>query len=63
MAFPTRVTIGVQAVGIAHHSLGRKYERMLLNGRNYYRWVEYSLSASLMAVLIALLSVSATRQR
>ena len=32
------------------------YERMLLNGRNYYRWVEYSLSASLMAVLIALLS-------
>ncbi|MGH3477358.1 MAG: heliorhodopsin HeR [Nocardioidaceae bacterium] len=33
-----------------------KYQRMLLNGRNYYRWVEYSLSASLMAVLIALLS-------
>lgn len=33
-----------------------KYRRMLLIGRNYYRWVEYSLSASLMAVLIALLS-------
>ena len=32
------------------------YERMLLSGRNDYRWVEYSLSASLMAVLIALLS-------
>jgi hypothetical protein len=32
------------------------YERVLLNGRNYFRWVEYSLSASLMAVLIALLS-------
>ena len=47
---------GAQAVGIAHHSLGRIYERMLLNGRNYYRWVEYSLSACLIAVLIALLS-------
>jgi hypothetical protein len=23
-----------------------KYRRMLLDGRNYYRWVEYSLSAS-----------------
>ena len=32
------------------------YRRMLLNGRNDYRWVEYSFSASLMAVLIALLS-------
>jgi Heliorhodopsin len=32
------------------------YQRMLGNGRNDYRWVEYSLSASLMAVLIALLS-------
>ena len=32
-----------------------RYERMLRAGRNDYRWIEYSLSASLMAVLIALL--------
>lgn len=32
------------------------YRRMLLAGRNDYRWIEYSLSASLMAVLIGLLS-------
>jgi hypothetical protein len=32
-----------------------RYRRMLLLGRNDYRWIEYSLSASLMAVLIGLL--------
>jgi hypothetical protein len=31
------------------------YRRMLLVGRNDYRWIEYSISASLMAVLIGLL--------
>jgi Heliorhodopsin len=31
------------------------YRRMLLIGRNDYRWIEYSISASLMAVLIGLL--------
>ena len=33
----------------------RSYRRMLLIGRNDYRWIEYSISASLMAVLIGLL--------
>jgi hypothetical protein len=32
-----------------------RYERMLRAGRNDYRWLEYSVSASLMAVLIAML--------
>lgn len=32
-----------------------RYRRMLLMGRNDFRWLEYSLSASLMAVLIGLL--------
>lgn len=32
------------------------YERNLLRHRNYARWLEYSLSASLMVVLIALLT-------
>lgn len=32
------------------------YERNLLEGRNYLRWIEYSVSASLMVVLIAMLS-------
>ena len=32
-----------------------RYRRMLLLGRNDFRWIEYSLSASLMAVLIGLL--------
>lgn len=32
-----------------------RYGSMLLRGRNDYRWVEYSISASIMAVLIAML--------
>jgi len=32
------------------------YERDLLAGRNHLRWIEYSVSASLMVVLIAMLS-------
>jgi hypothetical protein len=32
-----------------------RYRRMLLVGRNDFRWIEYSVSASLMAVLIGLL--------
>lgn len=32
------------------------YERGLARGRNYARWAEYSISASLMVVLIAMLS-------
>lgn len=32
-----------------------RYVRELTNGRNRFRWVEYSLSASLMIVLIALI--------
>jgi hypothetical protein len=50
-------------VHLSHRSPGYRitqglptYERVLLNRRNYYRWAEYSLSASLMAVFIALLS-------
>ncbi|MFW6033702.1 MAG: heliorhodopsin HeR [bacterium] len=34
----------------------RRYRDGLLQNRNYFRWVEYSLSASLMIVLIALLT-------
>ncbi|HSJ50503.1 MAG TPA: heliorhodopsin HeR [Actinomycetota bacterium] len=33
-----------------------RYQRMLLEGRNDFRWIEYSVSASLMAVLIGLLT-------
>lgn len=33
-----------------------KYKKYLKKGMNPYRWIEYSLSASLMIVLIALLS-------
>jgi hypothetical protein len=44
---------------LAHLLIGsvafRSYGRMLLTGRNDYRWIEYSISASLMAVLIGLL--------
>ena len=32
----------------------RRYERMLRDGRNDLRWIEYSVSASLMVVLIAM---------
>ena len=31
------------------------YEVQLLNGRNPYRWIEYSMSSSIMIVLIAML--------
>jgi Heliorhodopsin len=40
---------------IASPRIFPSYRRMLLIGRNDYRWIEYSVSASLMAVLIALL--------
>jgi len=40
---------------IAMPGIFPRYERMLLQGRNDYRWVEYSISASIMAVLIAML--------
>ena len=33
-----------------------RYSSGLIHGRNYFRWVEYSLSSSLMIVLIAMLS-------
>jgi hypothetical protein len=41
---------------IASPWLFPRYRRMLLLGRNDFRWIEYSLSASLMAVLIGLLT-------
>jgi hypothetical protein len=41
---------------IASPWLFPRYRRMLLMGRNDFRWIEYSLSASLMAVLIGLLT-------
>lgn len=41
---------------IATPGIFQRYRRMLLIGRNDYRWIEYSLSASLMAVLIALIT-------
>lgn len=34
----------------------RSYQRGISRGRNPYRWVEYSLSASIMIVLIAMLT-------
>ncbi len=40
---------------IASPGVFPRYVRMLREGRNDYRWVEYSVSASIMAVLIALL--------
>lgn len=41
---------------IASPRLFPRYRRMLFLGRNDFRWIEYSLSASLMAVLIGLLT-------
>ena len=41
---------------VAAPRLHRWYERRLTRGINEARWVEYSLSASLMAVLIAMLT-------
>ncbi len=40
---------------IASPGVFPRYEAMLLEGRNDYRWIEYSVSASIMAVLIAML--------
>ena len=40
---------------IASPGVFPRYERMLRAGRNDYRWIEYSISASIMAVLIAML--------
>lgn len=44
---------------LAHFSVSgprwRSYQAQLLGGRNPYRWLEYSLSASIMIVLIAML--------
>jgi hypothetical protein len=40
---------------IAAPGIFPRYEAMLLQGRNDYRWIEYSISASIMAVLIAML--------
>jgi len=40
---------------IASPGIFPRYERMLRSGRNDYRWIEYSVSASIMAVLIAML--------
>lgn len=37
----------------ASPGLHRWYERLVADGRNYLRWIEYSVSASLMMVLIA----------
>lgn len=41
---------------VAAPGLVRRYERGLAAGRNLFRWTEYSLSASLMIVLIAMLT-------
>lgn len=41
---------------VAAPGLHRRYERGLREGRNLFRWTEYSLSASLMIVLIAMLT-------
>ena len=41
---------------MASPSVNGWYNRMLLKERNYARWIEYSVSASLMVVLIAMLT-------
>ena len=41
---------------VAAPGLVARYERGLGDGRNLFRWTEYSLSASLMIVLIAMLT-------
>jgi Heliorhodopsin len=40
---------------IASPGIFPRYRTMLMQGRNDYRWIEYAVSASLMAVLIGLL--------
>jgi len=40
---------------IASPGVFPRYARMLRQGRNDYRWIEYSVSASIMAVLIGML--------
>ena len=42
--------------GVALQPLRARYERYLAEGVNPFRWLEYSLSASLMVVLIAMLT-------
>lgn len=46
----------VDHLAVATPWLFGRYRNGLAEGRNYFRWVEYSLSASLMIVLIALLT-------
>jgi hypothetical protein len=41
---------------VATPGVVRRYERGLREGRNLFRWTEYSFSASLMIVLIAMLT-------
>lgn len=43
----------VDHLAVAAPALHVRYERMLAAGRNTVRWVEYSVSASIMIVLIA----------
>jgi hypothetical protein len=41
---------------IAAPGINRWYRRHLVDGRNYARWIEYSLSSSVMIILIAMLT-------
>ena len=62
--FEVRIAWGVAAFlflsAVAHFVISAPgvfpwYERNLMLGRNYARWIEYALSSSLMVVLIAML--------
>jgi hypothetical protein len=46
----------IDHLAVALPGLNRWYERHLARGANYARWFEYSVSASLMIVLIAMLT-------
>jgi hypothetical protein len=50
------VLAAVDHLLVAAPGVVRRYERGLGEGRNLFRWTEYSLSASLMIVLIAMLT-------
>jgi hypothetical protein len=41
---------------VIYASLGSRYKQMVLRGNNWLRWIEYSISASIMIAIIALSS-------
>ena len=60
LSFPAAIFVFFLLSAVAHFTVAgpkwQSYTANLLNERNPYRWLEYSLSSSIMIVLIALLT-------